>query len=306
MDSDLPLSPSNSVPTSESTLATTSSSPATATPPSESAAGPAGPNLETLQSVPLDLIDADDQNNDRLSLDPDQLGELANSIRAIGLVQPIRVRKNGQRFHLVAGFRRLAALKILGRQCAPAIVNPFQQAPDPTVRLAENLVRADLSPVEEAHAVQRAADELQHSPATLAARLNRSKQWVNHRLALATYPEPILHALHNRQVSLGVADELALVADPAQRTALLQAAIRNGCTTRQAQAWRTHANAYIGDSTAAPSQTSPPADPGPPPRLLKSCFACDREHDVTELSYVTICSACVARVADAKRAAARP
>jgi len=248
------------------------------------------------RDLPLDLIDADHQDNDRFALDPDALRELADSIRAVGLINPIAVAQHGDRFHLIAGYRRLEACRLIGLDPVPAVIRDTPPERHVSVRLAENLTRANLSPVEEARTLQRLIQQHHHPPEQLATTLNRSTNWIQHRLALANYPEPVLEALHRKAISLAVADELALVLDPAQCGALLAAAIDSGCTGRQAAAWRVHANAYTGESTTAPTQSTPPQVLGPPPVVTKACAACQRPTPLTRMSYVCLCGDCTAAI----------
>lgn len=259
-------------------------------------------------ALPLALIDADHQHNDRFTMNPDDLRELADSIRAHGLLQPVRVRADAGRFQLIFGHRRFQAIKLLGRSTIPAIVDDVSDAPPDAQMLAENLDRADPSHVETACKVQRLLNADNQTPHSVAALLNRTLEWVNHRIALANYDPNILEALHRREIKLGVADELALIRDPAQQSALLQAAIANGATVRQAAMWRMHANAAIGDASTAPTQDAPPPVLGPPPTILKACWICEEQHDITEMSQVCVCAECVRNISSQQRktAQARP
>lgn len=275
---------------------TTSNSPVSQTAQSDSVDSPEAPLVSHFRFLPLDAIRTDQDQNERFALDPEALRQLADSIARLGLINPIRVRPEEDGFRLVAGFRRLEACRLLGRVTLACHIDPSPADSDAAIRLAENLERADLTVVEEARGVYRFEQTTHASPDELATRLHRSVNWIRHRLALNNYPFIVLDALHAKTISLGVADELALIQDPQQLRALLTAAIDNGCTTRQAAAWRIHANAFIGDSTGAATQPPPPHMEGPPPRVLKTCLICSREHDITTLSYVTICPTCLQQV----------
>ena len=252
-----------------------------------------------LEYIRLDEIDADHDDNDRIVLDADKLNELAHSIAHVGLINPITLQANGERYRLIAGFRRLEAVRLIGRVTIAARIVPTDQMVTAAARLAENLVRADLTPVEEARAVAALTEEFADDAQRIAARLNRSVNWVRHRQALANYPHDVLQALHTRAITLAVADEMALVVAPNQRSALLQAAIRNGCTARQALAWRTHANVDIGGSTSATTKPDQPLQAPAPTRVLKECIVCAQEHDITEMSYVALCRPCTAQLSNA-------
>lgn len=299
-------SPSPSPSSSASPRATMSSGPSPETASSPSHATNHAPTPTATIEVPLTLIDADDHDNYRIALNPEALHELTDSIRAHGLLHPLCVRRRGPRLQLVAGFRRLAACHLIGLAHVPVHILPADVHDDAAVRLAENVVRHNLSPVEEALAIERSQQETPRSPQDLAASLHRSVSWIRHRLALTNYDPAILEALHAGHLTLAVADELALVQDPTQRSSLLDAAIRNGCSASTARLWRTHANAYIGDTTSQATQPSPPPQAGPPPRVLKACIFCEREHDITTMSHITLCSPCLQQLQRAQDQTADP
>ncbi len=259
----------------------------------QSAPSPPPPGLQILK---LESIVCDHKSNDRLALDRPKLEELANSIRAHGLLAPLVVAADGDTFTLIAGHRRHAALILIGAVSAPCVILDKSSKHTQGVRLAENLVRADLSPVEEARAIASLIEKRNQSPEDLSISINRSVGWIRHRLALANYPVELLEALHLKTISLAVADELALIRDADQRSALLSAAVQSGCTGRQAALWRAHANAMLADPTSRPTQPAGPDVIGPPPVVTKSCFVCDVAHPITSLSYLTVCPQCVALI----------
>ena len=300
MDSESSASPKPSAPPSASSPATPSPSNDSPMEASDSSTSRRPPSGLRLTPVPLDRIVDDTRANHRFDLDPAKLAELAASMKTDGLINPIRVTLDDQGWHVVAGCRRVAAARLLGWRHIDATFIPDDDGPTDSQRLAENLVRADLTPVEEAQAVAAAYDPLTCGIDALAARLNRSAYWIEHRLAIHKYPEPVLKALHLGDISIGVADELAQVASPDQLGLLLDAAGRSGCTRRQAQLWRSTANAAITDPTAnhAPAGAIPVA--GPPPTVVKQCFSCERECDVTGMTYATVCPECTQAIRDAK------
>lgn len=249
-----------------------------------------------LAALPLDKLRTDQDANHRFDLDPVQLGELAASMKADGLINPVRVVRRADGWHLVAGFRRVAAARMLDWSHIDATFDPDAEGPTDSQRLAENLVRAELTPVEEAHAINTLFNDGAMPIEAIAARLNRRPDWIEHRIAMASYPEPVLKALHLRLIGVGVADELAQIVSPDQLLLLLDAASRSGCSKRQAALWRATANAAVTDPTAnhQPSNAIPLA--GPPPIVVKQCFSCERTHDVTGMTYVTICAECTAAI----------
>lgn len=155
-----------------------------------------------LRVVPIDRLDPHSRNVRR---DLGDLGELADSIREQGLLEPLVVAGDGEakRFTVVAGHRRLAAAKLAGLTELPVLVRTdLVRDVDVTLAmLVENLQRADLTPVEEAVAYE----QLQLaglSPALIAKRTGRSRSTVDARLRLMDLPEQVRDQVHGRQVTL--------------------------------------------------------------------------------------------------------
>lgn len=293
-------SPSPTATPCTSAPAPTSASSDSQTEPSDS--NPSDPSSRplTLINIGLDAIRTGDQDNHRFDLDPTALGELAKSMKADGLINPIRLRQRDDGYELVAGFRRVAAARSLGWRHISATLTAHDGADDDSQRLAENLFRTDLTPVEQANAIKLYQARHGLTIEAMAARFSRSPAWIESRLAIADYAEPILRELHLGNISIGVADELEQIRSPAQMTALLEAAVHNGCTRRQAQLWRSSANAIIDDPTGRPAAETVMPVAGPPPTVHARCYSCENERDVTGMSYVKICGECMAAIRDGK------
>ncbi len=300
MDSESSTSPNRTPPPSESAPATTSASSDSPTEPSDS--NPSDPSSRplTLINIGLDALHTADGENHRFDLDPTALGELAASLKADGLINPIRVRRRGDDYELVAGFRRVAAARSLGWRHISATLAAGDGADDESQRLAENLFRTDLTPVEQADAIKVYQARHGLTIDAMAARFSRTPAWIESRLAIAEYDERILRELHLGNISIGVADELAQIRSPDQMSALLDAAVHNGCTRRQAQLWRSSANATIDDPTGRAVAAPIMQDAGPPPTVHALCFSCENERNVTGMSYVKICGECMAAIRDGK------
>lgn len=189
-----------------------------------------------LLSVPLDLID-EPENELRFGYDPTTLHELAQDIGAKGLLQPIGLKRlpDSGRYRRVWGGRRLAAHRLLGRTTITAVlVEP--DAPELDAAVSENLHRYDLSPVEEATAIQ-AAVAAGYTADQISLRWHKAPGWVRARLELLSYPEDVLQSLHRGQLTLGVADQLARVDNDSYRAYLADSAISSGATMAVVRAW---------------------------------------------------------------------
>jgi ParB family chromosome partitioning protein len=181
-----------------------------------------------LQHLALLSIDASRANPRRKLGDLDQL---AASIEAHGLLQPIVVRQTGERFELIAGHRRLEALRRLGREHVPAIVRRAEVDQAYVLTLVENLQRADLRPTEEAVALEALIRERSWTTREVAAAIKRSQAYVSKRLRV--FEDPLLApAVLANQLSVSAAEELLAVGE-ATRYALLSQAIELGWDRQQ-------------------------------------------------------------------------
>lgn len=145
------------------------------------------------------------------------LTELAEDIRANGLVNPLTVTQDpdGEHFNLVAGERRLRALALLNATDAPVRVIPEENAR--IVQLAENLQREDLPLLEEARALGALRDEQKLSVRELAQAVNKSRGYVQRRLEILEWPQELQDLLRTHPSMLTQAAEIAKLPDPAQR-----------------------------------------------------------------------------------------
>jgi ParB family chromosome partitioning protein len=176
----------------------------------------------------------------RQSFDESELGQLADSMAAEGLHQPIGLRGPLQmgRYEIIWGHRRFKAASLLHWRQIPAKVLPADF--DPVLAaISENLQRSDLTPVEEARAVTRFIDR-GFSKASIARTFRRSPAWVEQRAALLGYPEDIQQAIHEKTLPLGVASVLAEIDADDYRRQLIAEAQRQGCTLATAELWRAH------------------------------------------------------------------
>ncbi len=164
-----------------------------------------------VSAVPIDRIRANPAQP-RRHFDPDALGELAESIRKHGLLQPIVVcrgeNEDGQDTYLImAGERRFRASKLAGLQALPALVRDD----DPIeIAMIENLQREDLSPLEEAEGLQSLIDQYQYTHDTLAELIGKSRPYVSNTLALCRLPDSIKEDYHaspvvSREILISVA-----------------------------------------------------------------------------------------------------
>ncbi|WP_440224007.1 ParB/RepB/Spo0J family partition protein [Dokdonella sp. MW10] len=194
----------------------------------------AAPNAEddTLRTLPVSSIVAG-KYQPRQVFDPERLEELAASIRAQGVIEPVIVRpSSGGRFELIAGERRWRATQLAGLTEIPALVRVIDDRAVVAVALIENIQREDLSPLEEAQALARLIEEFDLTHQQAAEAVGRSRAAVSNLLRLLDLPEAIRELLERGKLDMGHARALlTLSADRA--IDLATQAVANGWSVRE-------------------------------------------------------------------------
>ncbi len=167
--------------------------------------------------VSIDLIDPDPHQPRKEHGD---LSEMMESIKVHGIISPIIVSINGERFRIIVGERRYTAAKTLGLCEVPALIRSMESHKCAEVQLIENVQRKDLEPIELARAYKRLIDEHQLSQRELARRLGKSASSINETLRILSLDEAELRQTTASHVSRSVMVELAKKT-PAQRKTLL-------------------------------------------------------------------------------------
>ncbi len=186
---------------------------------------------DAVQMLRLSDIDPN-RDQPRRRFDETALQELAESIRAVGVIQPILVHKTGERYTIIAGERRWRASRLAGLSEIPAIIRDWDDVRRLEAALVENLQRDDLNPVEEAMGVSRLMEQCGLTQEAAAERLGKSRPAVANLLRLLTLPESILNMLRDGRLSAGHARALVTVSRDMQLR-LAQLAVAQGWSVRQ-------------------------------------------------------------------------
>ncbi len=193
---------------------------------------------DELRQLPLDRIQAG-KYQPRQVFDEERLQELAASIRAQGLIQPIVVRAVGPlsssgsaRYEIVAGERRWRAAQLAGLKEIPALVREVADPAVVAMALIENIQREELTPLEEAHALRRLIAEFKHTHQQIADAIGRSRASVSNLLRLLELPDDIKRLLDERKIDMGHARALAAL-DPAFASRLALQAVAHAWSVRE-------------------------------------------------------------------------
>ncbi len=171
----------------------------------------------------------------RRDFDETKLRELADSIRAEGLLQPIVVRKMGEGFQIIAGERRWRACRELGLKRIPAHIVEASEVSSAVLSLIENLQRADLNPIEEALGYASLLKDFHLTQEAVAERVGKSRAAVANALRLLQLDREIQGFLNKGLLSVGHAKVILGLEDPAQRTILARQIVEKGASVRETE-----------------------------------------------------------------------
>ncbi len=173
----------------------------------------------------------------RGALDPEELEDLATSIREHGVLQPLLVTRPVDRdgFELIAGHRRLQAARMAGLRTVPAILRLTSDEEQLELALIENMQRTDLNALEAAEGYRRLADDFGLSHEAIAGRVGKSRVAVSNTLRLLKLPEAVRRSLTQGAISEGHARALLSLPTTQAQTAALQTILRRGLNVRQTE-----------------------------------------------------------------------
>jgi len=184
------------------------------------------------REIPVDSISANPQQP-RTVFDPDQLSELAESIKEVGLLQPIVVRPlSAGRYELVMGERRLRAVREAGLDTIPAIIRPTEEEDLLRDALLENIHRVQLNPLEEAAAYQQLLTDFGCTQEELATRIKKSRPQISNTIRLLKLPLPVQKRVAAGVLSAGHARALLGLNDPDSMEKLAQKIVAEGMSVR--------------------------------------------------------------------------
>jgi ParB family chromosome partitioning protein len=231
--------------------------PAAAAPAASVGAAPAG----SVPAAPSGYLDVGVQQIEpspyqaRREITPEQLRELAESIRSEGLLQPIVVRKHGEKFQLIAGERRWRAFQLLKIKTIPARIVEASNASSAALGLIENLQREGLNPIEEAHGYASLIRDFDLTQEVAAERVGKGRATVANALRLLSLDAEIQGFVAKNLLSVGHAKVLLGIEDTAQRALLARRIIEEGLSVRATE------KLALAAKSAGPRPATRPAHP---------------------------------------------
>jgi ParB family chromosome partitioning protein len=191
----------------------------------------------------------------RTQIDEARLDELAQSIRVNGVIQPILVRRVGDRHEIVAGERRWRAAQRAGLLRVPVTIRDVPDEKLLEIALIENVQREDLSPIEEAHAYRRLTDELHLSQEAIAAAVGKDRATIANCMRLLRLPAEVRNDLSSGALSMGHARALLALPDETAQRRVARDIVARGASVRETEALIRH---ELAPPAARPDR--PPTD----------------------------------------------
>jgi ParB/RepB/Spo0J family partition protein len=243
----------------------------------------------------------------RTAIERGGIEELATSIRQVGLLQPLVVIQTELGYEVKAGHRRLLACRMAPLDLVPVQVISGDAEFQATVMLVENVLRQDLTPIEEARAIRGMQAVMGLSVAQIATRMSKSEAWVRGRIELLTWPDAAVEAVAQGRASVAALRPLMELEDVAERDRLIGCAIESGATAVVTRTW---VAGVLGMAASMPEELSLRSLASMPlvEYVVKMpCFSCREERVALDLRLARICDSCIEEIthatAEAERAA---
>lgn len=189
----------------------------------------------SIGEISLSLIEAN-PNQPRREFSEESLRELADSIREIGIVQPITLRQTeDERYQIIAGERRFRASQLAGKETIPAYIITANDESTMEMALVENIQREDLNALEIALAYQKLIEQNNLSQEQLSKRMGKGRATIANFLRLLKLPAPVQMALKEKKIDMGHARALLSLDDPKQQIEVFKEIQKNDYSVRQVE-----------------------------------------------------------------------
>ncbi|MDR2748462.1 MAG: ParB/RepB/Spo0J family partition protein [Bifidobacteriaceae bacterium] len=193
--------------------------------------------LENVPGLTFTLIDLEkikaNPKQPRAVFDDQPLQELANSIKEVGVQQPIVVRKSGDSYELIMGERRTRASRLAGLKTIPAIIKSTEDDELLTTALIENIHRVNLNPIEEASAYKQLMEDFGFTQEQLSEKLSKSRSQIANTLRLLNLPRLVQQYISSGKISFGIAKVLMGIENPIKLENAAKQAAENNLTVKE-------------------------------------------------------------------------
>lgn len=189
----------------------------------------------TINEIALDQIEPN-PNQPRHDFDEESLQELANSIREIGIIQPITLRQISEnRFQIIAGERRWRASQLAGLKAIPAYIRTIKDESIMEMALVENIQREDLNPIEIALAYEHLIESTGMTQDRISERVGKSRSAITNYLRLLKLPAQVQISLQKKEIDMGHARALLSLDSPSLQLKVFKETMKNGWSVRKVE-----------------------------------------------------------------------
>lgn len=213
-----------------------------------------------VHNIPLNLIHPN-SNQPRKKFNEEALKELADSIKEQGIIQPIIVEKDGDRYNIIAGERRFRAARITGLFEIPAIIRKYTEAEKLEAALIENIQREDLNAVEEAKAYMQLMTTLNLNQEQVARKVGKKRSTIANSLRLLKLPDDMQSAVIENKITAGHARALLSILNPADMRILYSRILNDTLSVREVEQQASVLNDGKRENTSKKPDTQKIADP---------------------------------------------
>lgn len=249
-----------------------------------------------IQLIKMDMIDRPVKVAREL-IDPEKVRELAESIREVGLLEPVILRPSNGRYEMVAGDRRYLAHKLLGEKQIKAIVRELDDRETVVIRGIENLQRVDLTPSEEARVYLALKEDGGLSANEICRRTGKTLMTIRRYLNFSQCPDWVRIAVDRKQISLSALETLQEIVDPDAFKYHFEMAAANGVTEKVARLWvDDHLKSMSGSfynevGSIPPDNLCEPSKP-----VFMTCEVCLNPVEIKVVSNLVVCRDCRKKV----------
>jgi len=228
----------------------------------------------------------------RADLSPESVKDLSDSIRKVGLIQPIVVTPKNDRYEVIAGHRRVVACSVAGLVKVDCYVIDASGTVADVLKLHENYYREDVNPVDEALFLRYMKDERGMSSDEIANLINKSRRYVDEHIAIIDYPEDVLIALQQGDITHKVGIEFSRIGDDVVRKEFVRLATDGGVRAEVARRWRQGWEDTKGES--GPSEIVDDIKENPPERqeYLVECAICREKFPLRMAKMIYVHQSC--------------
>lgn len=229
-----------------------------------------------LTVLPIGLID-DPERAMRSEITAESIADLVMSIKMVGLIEPLVVRRRADRYEIVAGHRRITACEAAGLQEVPCYVVTGTQEQVEMMKIHENLYRQDINPFDEAKHYSRLMQEMKLTPMRVARIINRSEGYVRERLEILSMDPLLQQGLSDGKLNISVAKQLHRIKDPIKLREMTGYAVNQGITGALARRWVDENLPQENQPQAPPVFQGDIPDVTPASEQHTQCFWCLQE-----------------------------